>query len=103
MKNVELVHALLDAGKDFRIAEQMMAEVPINPPVEPSNPDHWAQWQERLHEWKQSKAQAEAALNNAASRYLGLLFDAVSDQVESYIQDHEYDQHKMHRSEPGDD
>lgn len=104
MTNVEMVRSLLDAGKDFRIAEQLLAEIPANPPRDPGREDLHEAWQERLHEWELGKAKAEGILQEAASRYLSLLFDAVSEQVEAWIRDHEYEQHKMHRSEPvGDD
>ena len=35
MTNVEMVKALLDAGRDFRIAEQGAADIPVNAPREP--------------------------------------------------------------------
>ena len=104
MNDIELVKALLDAGRDFRIAEQVMADIPINAPREPSRPDAYDAWQEKLYEWKTSKVQAEILLQGAATRYLGLLFDAVADQVVAYISEHEDDHHHKRYSESvGDD
>ena len=104
MTDTERALRVLDAGKEVRIKESELADIPLKPPMRPSNEAHLAIWEQACFEWRTEKGKREAALAESARIYLSALFDAVADQVEAYINDHVAEYHRMRYGEPvGDD
>ena len=96
-QSVEHALSILDAGKAVRVAEQELSSVPVNPPPRPpaeAPTDHRAiaGWRERhmdydrkLREWQQAKAQAEAKLEQAAEIYIDNIMHALWHDIEEHV------------------
>ena len=103
MTNTELALKVLDAGKEVRIKESELADIPIKPPMRPTNEDYLDRWEEKCFEWKIEKGKRESALAQASRDYLSALFDAMAEQVAGYLSDHETIYHKTSKYLPDDE
>jgi hypothetical protein len=82
--------------------ESELADIPLKPPMRPTNEDYLDQWEAKCYEWKVEKGKRESALAQASRDYLSALFDAVAEQVDGYFSDHMALFHKPPKSLPDD-